>query len=65
MDDNYQNLSAPIIGTGSILTIRITGTLDGGSEGVGIDNLRVFVPAPGALALLGLAGLAGTRRRRR
>jgi hypothetical protein len=29
------------------------------------DNLSVTIPAPGALALLGLAGLAGTGRRRR
>jgi hypothetical protein len=28
-----------------------------------VDNIS-FVPAPGALALLGLAGLVGTRRRR-
>ncbi len=28
------------------------------------DNFFIPVPAPGALALLGLAGLAGTRRRR-
>ena len=30
-----------------------------------VDNLRfAFVPSPGAIALLGLAGLAGSRRRR-
>jgi hypothetical protein len=30
-----------------------------------VDNLGfAYVPAPGAIALLGLAGLAGSRRRR-
>ena len=33
--------------------------------GIGYDNVRYNIPAPGALALLGLAGLIGTRRRRR
>jgi MYXO-CTERM domain-containing protein len=27
------------------------------------DNMSVAVPAPGAIALLGLAGLVGRRRR--
>ncbi len=31
----------------------------------GISQLEVYVPAPGALALLGIAGLIGTPRRRR
>ena len=31
----------------------------------GISSIAVYVPAPGPLALLGLAGLMGTRRRRR
>ncbi len=35
----------------------------GGPEG--ISQIEAFVPAPGALALLGVAGLLGTRRRRR
>lgn len=30
-----------------------------------IDNINAVIPAPGAAALLGLAGLAGTARRRR
>jgi MYXO-CTERM domain-containing protein len=65
LDDNYQTLSASVAGTGSTLTIRVTGTLDGGSEGIGFDNLKVSVPTPGALALFGLAGVITRRRRRR
>lgn len=41
--------------------------LPGGAQVVypSLDNMGLaFVPAPGALALLGLAGLAGSRRRR-
>ena len=30
-----------------------------------VDNIQMWIPAPGTLALLGLAGLMGTRRRRR
>lgn len=30
-----------------------------------VDNIQMWVPAPGTLALLGLAGLMGARRRRR
>ena len=37
-----------------------------GRGGVGMDNIEIgVVPAPGALALLGLAGAATSRRRRR
>ena len=37
-----------------------------GAGGGGLARLEwTTVPAPGAMALLGLAGLAGTRRRRR
>lgn len=39
------------------------GIAGGGTQFTEIDFL-VSIPAPGALALLGLAGLAGTRRRR-
>jgi MYXO-CTERM domain-containing protein len=48
----------------------ITGeTWTGVSETTWLDNPRIWmkdvsVPAPGALALLGLSGLAGSRRRR-
>ena len=37
--------------------------LGGGPEGA-VDNFRLFIPAPGATALLGLAGLTAARRRR-
>jgi len=53
----------------SNVTIRIT--LDGATTSAGnnrIDNLQLnasMIPAPGALALLGMAGLIGTSRRRR
>ena len=37
----------------------------GAGDDIGIDNIVFAVPAPGALALLGITGLMGTRRRRR
>jgi hypothetical protein len=64
LDDNYQTFTKGLAGSGSVLTLRLTAQTDG-SEGMGFDNITVFVPSPGALALLGLAGLTGTRRRRR
>ena len=42
----------------------------GGTEMLELENVRIelfgadLIPAPGAIALLGLAGIAGTRRRR-
>jgi MYXO-CTERM domain-containing protein len=51
--------------TDAIGWVEINGTAFGLSTNEFIDNVQVWgVPAPGALALLGLAGLAGTRRRR-
>ena len=35
------------------------------TEGYGMDNVSFAIPAPGALAFIALAGLMGTRRRRR
>lgn len=51
-----------VLGSGDVFSLRIRST-DGlfGSLSVSVTN---WVPAPGALALLGVAGLAGTRRRR-
>ena len=37
----------------------------GGGDDIGIDNIVFAVPAPGGLALLGMAGLIAGRRRRR
>lgn len=42
-----------------------SGLLDGAGNGIGWDNFNYsFVPAPASLALLGLGGLIGGRRRR-
>lgn len=43
----------------------VTSDPTGGSAGDLFDNIDMYaIPAPGAIALLGLAGLIGTRRRR-
>jgi len=38
--------------------------LTGVANEIAFDNLTFTVPAPGALVLLGVAGIAGSRRRR-
>jgi len=58
----WLTLSADLTGFSSA-TLRFELDANAGPEAIYVDNI-VFVPAPGALALLGLAGLAGTRRRR-
>jgi len=64
----YSNSQA-VAGAGgaSQLLIRFRSLVDGGSSGSNrIDNVIIsgdLVPAPGAIALLGLAGLASRRRR--
>ena len=53
----YSNVGGNAVGTlGDTFTMSI--------RGAGNTDVVVTVPAPGAMALLGLAGLAGTRRRR-
>jgi hypothetical protein len=48
--------------TGALIT-SITISVDSG-EYPTVDTLSIVIPAPGAVALLGFAGLAGRRRRR-
>lgn len=51
--------------TGNSMQIRVVWFLDAGDEDLAIDNLSVTgIPTPGAFALLGVAGIAGLRRRR-
>jgi hypothetical protein len=64
--DTYTSL-ALAGSSGSVLEIRISwaGT-PSGSEPMGMDNITIngTIPAPGVIALLGVAGLVGRRRRR-
>ena len=65
--DTLTQFFADIAGTGNTLEIQITWNVNAGEEDLTIDNVMVTgnIPAPGALAMLGLAGFAGTRRRRK
>ncbi len=49
----------------NVTQLRISGdnAIGSGLEG-GVDNFKLFVPAPGTAAMLGLAGLTVARRRR-
>lgn len=49
----------------NVTQLRISGdnAIGSGLEG-GVDNFKLFIPAPGATALLALAGIASARRRR-
>ena len=58
---------ADVVGPGEAGDIEMHGTIDynpAGNPPSSSEFFQVSTPAPGALALLGLAGLAGTRRRR-
>jgi hypothetical protein len=48
----------------SSLTINVTNAAGAAAVYPSVDNLYFGVPAPGAVALLGVAGLVGSRRRR-
>lgn len=50
--------------TGAIASFTIAGGTTPGIRWPTLDNLRVAVPAPGSIALLGLGGLFAARRRR-
>jgi len=55
--------SANVIG-GTIGKMQITLGGSGNSNSTDVIMSNVLVPAPGAVALLGMAGLVGSRRRR-
>jgi hypothetical protein len=61
--NNPQIPSLPIGPLGTSRTIRMQFLLSGGSEVSLSTNFVVQIPAPGAIALLGLSGLVGRRRR--
>lgn len=52
---------ALVVNWSATMTIKKDGQT--GSETAGTGNFQFFIPAPGALALLGVAGLASRRRR--
>jgi hypothetical protein len=47
------------------ISVSVAGNLPAGTNFATVDNLYFAVPAPGALALIGVAGLVGARRVRR
>ena len=66
--DTFTTFSFDLAGvSGSDMAIRAIWQLNAGDEDLAIDNLTVTgteIPAPGAAALFGLAGLTASRRRR-
>jgi len=72
LDNNFQTLIAPLSGTGSVLTLTLEASSNGGSEVFVFDNLQInqslaVIPEPSSIALagLGLAGALGLAARRR
>ena len=49
----------------SSISVSVAGNLPAGTNYATVDNLYFAVPAPGAVALIGLAGLIGGSRKRR
>ena len=49
----------------SSISMSVAGNLPAGTNFATVDNLYFAVPAPGAVALIGLAGLIGGSRKRR
>lgn len=64
-DPRWERITWSFIADDSVANLRFTG-LNAGVYGASIDNVVVTgqVPTPGALALLGIGGLAAIRRRR-
>ena len=49
----------------SSISVSVAGNLPSGTNFATVDNLYFAVPAPGAVALIGVAGLIGGSRKRR
>jgi uncharacterized protein len=66
VSNRLTTFTAPVAGTGSQLTIRLSATTDGGTEGYVFDNVTVATsaPEPGTFALLAI-GIGGVIARRR